>query len=301
MAKDIDAVLISHVHLDHLDVRSLRALGARRARDRARGAGQLLRRVGFAQIDEVVPATASTVGGATVTALPAVHDGRRRPSGARASTTLGYEIAGAQRVYFAGDTELFEGMRELAGRFDVALLPVWGWGPSLGPGHMDPLERGARGRASCARASPSPSTGARSSRWACEALRGRALVEPPRVFARHVAQLAPEVEVARARSRRRADARSGRDVSSARGARRGAAFATAASWRSRSAFAIFALVAPEGAGARTIELLAAGATLLVAVLTSRAPSATRRPRAGATVAVVGGRLRRERFGSPTRH
>jgi L-ascorbate metabolism protein UlaG (beta-lactamase superfamily) len=21
---------------------------------------------------------------------------------------------------------------------DVALLPVWGWGPSLGPGHMDP-------------------------------------------------------------------------------------------------------------------------------------------------------------------
>jgi L-ascorbate metabolism protein UlaG (beta-lactamase superfamily) len=21
---------------------------------------------------------------------------------------------------------------------DVALLPVWGWGPNLGPGHMDP-------------------------------------------------------------------------------------------------------------------------------------------------------------------
>jgi hypothetical protein len=42
------------------------------------------------------------------------------------------------------------------------------------------------------------------------------------------------------------------------------------------AVAIFALVAPEGRGVRVIELLAAGATLLVAVLTSRAPLRTRR-------------------------
>ena len=53
--------------------------------------------------------------------------------------------------------------------------------------------------------------------------------------------------------------------------------------------AVFALVTPEGRGARTIELLAAGATLLVAVLTSRAPAATRRAAATAvTAAVVGG-------------
>ena len=55
------------------------------------------------------------------------------------------------------------------------------------------------------------------------------------------------------------------------------------------AVAIFALVTPDGGGARTIELLAAGATLLVAVLTSRAPAATRRA-AGlvVTVAVLAG-------------
>jgi L-ascorbate metabolism protein UlaG (beta-lactamase superfamily) len=30
-------------------------------------------------------------------------------------------------------------MSELAGRgIDLALLPIWGWGPTLGPGHMDP-------------------------------------------------------------------------------------------------------------------------------------------------------------------
>jgi L-ascorbate metabolism protein UlaG (beta-lactamase superfamily) len=31
-------------------------------------------------------------------------------------------------------------MRLLAKRaVDVALLPVWGWGPNLGPGHLDPV------------------------------------------------------------------------------------------------------------------------------------------------------------------
>jgi L-ascorbate metabolism protein UlaG (beta-lactamase superfamily) len=40
-------------------------------------------------------------------------------------------------VYAAGDTDLFDGMAAL-GPIDVALLPVWGWGPTLGPGHLDP-------------------------------------------------------------------------------------------------------------------------------------------------------------------
>jgi hypothetical protein len=51
------------------------------------------------------------------------------------------------------------------------------------------------------------------------------------------------------------------------------------------AFAVFALVAPDGPGVRGIELLAAGATLLVAVLTSRAPRTTRRV-AGTAVAIA---------------
>jgi L-ascorbate metabolism protein UlaG (beta-lactamase superfamily) len=190
---DIDAVLVSHVHLDHLDVRSLRSV-ARGARVIAPdGAGRLLRRIGFARVDEVAPGDRVTVGEATVTALAAVHDARRSPLSATVAT-LGYEIAGAQRVYFAGDTELFDGMRSFAGRFDVALLPVWGWGPSLGPGHMDPL--GAAQAVALMRP-----TIAVPIHWGTffpvglEALRGSALVEPPRVFARHVAELAPEVEV----------------------------------------------------------------------------------------------------------
>jgi hypothetical protein len=51
------------------------------------------------------------------------------------------------------------------------------------------------------------------------------------------------------------------------------------------AIAVFALIAADSGAVRTIELFAAGAVLLVAVLTSRAPAATRRV-AGAGVAIV---------------
>jgi hypothetical protein len=51
------------------------------------------------------------------------------------------------------------------------------------------------------------------------------------------------------------------------------------------AVTVFALVSPDSGAVRTLELFAAGATLLVAVLTSRAPAATRRL-AGLGVAVV---------------
>ena len=51
---------------------------------------------------------------------------------------VGFFIEGSARVYFAGDTDIFDGMRGLAERIDVALLPVWGWGPDVGQGHLDP-------------------------------------------------------------------------------------------------------------------------------------------------------------------
>ena len=77
------------------------------------------------------------IGALTVRAVPAEHDTGRLPFGARAEP-LGYVIEGAGRsVYFAGDTDVFAGMAELA-PVDVALLPIWGWGPTMGPGHMDP-------------------------------------------------------------------------------------------------------------------------------------------------------------------
>jgi L-ascorbate metabolism protein UlaG (beta-lactamase superfamily) len=49
-------------------------------------------------------------------------------------------------VYFAGDTDLFDEMSAFAGRVDVALLPIWGWGPRLPEGHLNP-ESAARATA----------------------------------------------------------------------------------------------------------------------------------------------------------
>jgi L-ascorbate metabolism protein UlaG (beta-lactamase superfamily) len=193
VTEGIDAVLVSHVHLDHLDVRSLRSVGRGARAIAPRGAGRLLRRIGFTEVDEVAPGDGVTIGDATITALRALHTARRRPLGPPIET-LGYDVAGAQRVYFAGDTELFDDMRALAGRFDVALLPVWGWGPSLGPGHMDPLSA-ARAVALVRPHVAVPIHWGTFFPVGLEALRGSALVEPPRIFARHVAELAPGVEV----------------------------------------------------------------------------------------------------------
>jgi L-ascorbate metabolism protein UlaG (beta-lactamase superfamily) len=54
---------------------------------------------------------------------------------------LGFAIEGSQRFYFAGDTALFPGMDGLVPELDVALVPIWGWGPTLGRGqHLDPSD-----------------------------------------------------------------------------------------------------------------------------------------------------------------
>src|SRR5262249_53528323 len=48
-------------------------------------------------------------------------------------------VEGSRIVYFAGDTDVFDGMDGLVDELDVALLPVGGWGPRLPAGHMDPV------------------------------------------------------------------------------------------------------------------------------------------------------------------
>jgi L-ascorbate metabolism protein UlaG (beta-lactamase superfamily) len=185
----VDLVLVSHVHRDHLDISSLAAVAGTPAIVAPLGAGDLLRNRGFEHVIELGEGESTTLRGVRITAAAAHHRARRGllspwiPS-------LGFVIEGGERIYFAGDTDIYEAMAELAA-LDVALLPVWGWGPRLGQGHLNP-------------------------RTAAEALRllrpriavpihwgtyfpigqgGRRLTDPPHEFARHAAELAPEVEV----------------------------------------------------------------------------------------------------------
>lgn len=133
----LDAILISHAHRDHLDHNSLRRLSGRCPVIVPRGSAPAARRAGALEVVELDEGERLPVGGAVVEAVHAAHDGRRNPFGA-ALTPLGYLIEGPPRIYFAGDTDLFAGMSALAGRVDVALLPIWGWGPRVPAGHLDP-------------------------------------------------------------------------------------------------------------------------------------------------------------------
>ena len=188
-----DAALISHLHHDHLDLASLRLLGSDMPLLVPVGAGAWLRRRGFETVTEMRVGEVARVGALAITAMEARHDGRRYPGGPRAEA-LGYLVGGRQEVYFAGDTELFDGMRRGPQQLDVALLPVAGWGRKLGPGHMDPLDAARAVRLLKPRVAIPVHWGTLLPIGSASRHRAR-LADPPRLFARHVAQLAPEVEV----------------------------------------------------------------------------------------------------------
>ena len=137
VAPRADAVLVSHAHHDHLDLPSLRGLPVGAQVLAPHGAAALLRRRTGHDATGVAPGDRVRVGTVDVLVTEAVHDGRRLPF-SRDLGSVGYLVEGSARVYFAGDTDVFDGMRTLAEGIDVALLPVWGWGPRVGAGHMDP-------------------------------------------------------------------------------------------------------------------------------------------------------------------
>ncbi|WP_345419653.1 MBL fold metallo-hydrolase [Pseudonocardia xishanensis] len=143
---DADLVLISHLHGDHLHLPSLRLLRPETRVVVPRGAGEWVRRKGVPRVSELGIGDTLVEDGLRVTAVFAEHSGHRwgpRSTRGPQAPALGHVLeADGLRIYAAGDTDLFDGMASL-GELDVALLPVWGWGPSLGPGHMDP-ERAAR-------------------------------------------------------------------------------------------------------------------------------------------------------------
>jgi L-ascorbate metabolism protein UlaG (beta-lactamase superfamily) len=192
VARAVDAVLISHLHRDHLDLPSLRMLEPGSRMLVPHGAGAFMRGKGFRGAEELPTGERVAVGGLEVAAVPAVHNGRRWPG--VSADAIGFTIAGERTVYFPGDTDLFPGLEDLAGSIDVALLPVWGWGPTLGEGHMDP-HRAARAAAILRPAVAVPIHWGTFYPRGLARYRGAPLREPPRAFASEVAELAPGVEV----------------------------------------------------------------------------------------------------------
>lgn len=184
----IDAVVVSHGHWDHLDLPSLDRVGRSVRVILPRGLGRLLRRRGFGDVVEVDAGEGADVGALRVHATPAAHAASRRRLGSKAPA-LGYVLTGSRRVYFAGDTDLFSSMAELA-PLDLALLPVSGWGPRLPAGHLDPLRAAEALRLLRPRVAVPIHWGTFAPWWKRESDRG-----PADAFVRAAAEQAPGVDV----------------------------------------------------------------------------------------------------------
>jgi len=189
----IDAVLISHLHWDHLDVPSLRGLSQRIEIVVPKGAGGWMRTAGFEHVREIAAGETVDIGGVEVEAVEALHSGFRPPLGPTAPA-IGYVMRGSESVYFAGDTDLVESMWSL-GDVDLALIPVWGWGPTLGRGlHLDPLKAAESLRRIRPRAAVPIHWG---TYWphAMGRVFPERLVEPPAAFVEYASELAPDVRM----------------------------------------------------------------------------------------------------------
>lgn len=188
---DVDVVVVSHGHQDHFDPASLRALGGRPLVVVPRRLGPVARSAVRGDVIEMSVGERTVVGPLAITAVRARH--WISPRAPRAQP-LGYLLDAGARIYFAGDTGRSPAMRDLAGAVDIALLPVWTWGPHLGPGHLGPRS------AAEALVDIGP-TFAVPIHWGTLYPRRlhhvwRApLAEPGDRFAAHAARLAPDVDV----------------------------------------------------------------------------------------------------------
>jgi L-ascorbate metabolism protein UlaG (beta-lactamase superfamily) len=185
----VELVLVSHGHRDHLDFPSLRMLEGPRVVAPRRLA------LGMGEFDTVGVDEGAELefGPLTIRATHAEHDGGRPPF-KTGGTALGYAILGSRRVFFAADTELFEGMTGLVEDLDLALVPIWGWGASLGRGkHLDPDTAAEAVR----RLAPKVAVPIHWGTYRPFHRRASAtfLTQPAEAFAQAAARVAPDVDV----------------------------------------------------------------------------------------------------------
>ena len=128
----IDVIVLSHAHMDHFDIRSLRRLESRHTTViTAARTGDLLRPRRYRRVHELGWGESAAVGPLSVKAFEVNHWGARL----RTDTYRGYNgyalELGRYRVLFGGDTAATTAFRGLKHRrpFDLALMPVGAYNP----------------------------------------------------------------------------------------------------------------------------------------------------------------------------
>ena len=146
---EIDVVLVSHDHYDHLDAPTVKRL-AKRFPDAhwvaPLGHGGFLHKCGARQIVEADWWDQHVVAGVTFTATPAQHWTRRIGSKHFARLWCSFALrSSAHNIYFAGDSgycPAFQDIGRREGPFDVAIIPIGAYEPRwfMKQAHMNPEE-----------------------------------------------------------------------------------------------------------------------------------------------------------------
>jgi L-ascorbate metabolism protein UlaG (beta-lactamase superfamily) len=190
----IDAVLISHSHWDHLDYGSLKMMGYDIPLIARTGMAGEFRSRGFRDVTELEPRGEKLVGDVRIEAVHAEHKGFGPPVGGT-DLCLGFILHGTQSIYFAGDTAYFEGMADFDIGLDLALLPVWGWGPTAKPlEHLDPMGA-ARAAAVIKPRIAVPIHWGTLHPFGFRWMRPSTRIDPPHQFAQLMRRMAPDTTV----------------------------------------------------------------------------------------------------------
>lgn len=146
---NIDLLLISHNHYDHLDDPTIKTL-----RERADtpvvvplGLGRFFRERNYTQVTELNWWQSCNIDGLTITAVPAIHFSRRGPGDANKTLWCGYVIEDLQgyRLYFVGDTAYSPVFKQIGDEFksiDCVLVPIGAYEPRaiMKRAHVNPEE-----------------------------------------------------------------------------------------------------------------------------------------------------------------
>ena len=129
---EVDLILLSHAHMDHFDLPSLRRLESKQVDVvTASQTSDLLRIAKYKTVSELKWGEVRQVGPATVRGLEVNHWGAR----VRTDTFRGYNgyllQVGRYRVLFAGDTANTDKLRGVAdsGPVDLAIMPIGAYNP----------------------------------------------------------------------------------------------------------------------------------------------------------------------------
>ncbi len=141
---DVDLVLVTHAHRDHLSRTSLARLPGSAPVIVPPHCERLVRRVGLLKVEELEPGHGYRSSDVEVTAVPVRHSGSRGLGDSARRGACGYVVRTSRHsIYVAGDTGYFSGFVEIGRRFrpDIALLPISGYEPAaFREEHMSPLD-----------------------------------------------------------------------------------------------------------------------------------------------------------------